>query len=459
MRYFKRLSGLLFMWAATCAAATQPPTLTSISPRTDFTKDSFTVTLTGTGLTADATLLYDPPGMIKNTALADVAADGGSATTTFTLLAAATGVVNVTVKTTDGTSVTPVPFDTGRSTVCLEAFKGGGCELRLSVTATSATGSSSQSKNTTSPNILATLDYQFFKTKSADAQRKKKILTAAAGTTAKFDADSMKSDNIHTICSAAKDKVADACNAPAKQGVWGRASGHLVLETGYTQIVSATKLQSTTSATSTTTGSGTACPGTAASSSSSTTPCMTAATPQQAYIADAKINFGWTMGRDGNGTFSEMGFGARGSFQDLIATNQIVQNGGLTYLDLSSNNSKNVVGIYEATAHYKLSAFGHDRAASDTGNYHNVSNFAVLEAGYQNNSGLQQLMPNSPQISTRNRFIGRFYLYPPLPAGSKQTKITLGMEFNGGIGGGPKIVQIFFGTNINPAKLFGSNSQ
>jgi hypothetical protein len=458
MRNFTGLSSLVFMLAGGCAADTQPPTLTSISPRTDFTNDTFSVTLTGTGLTDTATLLYDPPGMIKNDKLVP-STDGGSATTNFTLLPAATGIVNVTVKTTDGTSVTPVPFDTGRSTICLEAFKGGNCELRLSVTATSATGSSSQSKNTTSSNILATLDYQFFKTKSAEALRKKKIIIANAIATkdiAKIDAESMKSGNINKICDKADGAVKAACNAPAKQGVWGRAAGHMILETGYTQIVTATKLQSTSSATSTTGGTG-SCPGNAATSG--TTPCTNAATPQQAYVANAKINFGWTVGRDGHGTFSEIGFAARGSFEDLISANQVVQNGGLTYIDLSSNNSKNVVGVYEATAQYKLSAFGHDRAASETGNYHNVSNFAVLEAGYQNNSGLQQLMTTSPQTSTRNRFIGRFYLYPPLPSAAKQTKLTMGMEYSGGINGGPKIVQIFFGTNVTPAKLFSSKSQ
>jgi hypothetical protein len=455
----RKVSSLGLVWVGVCAAAAGPPTLTAISPRSDFTTNTFAVTLTGTGLSTSAKLVYDPPGMITDNGLTNVAPDGGSATTTFTLTPAATGIVNVTVTTADGTSVTPVPFDTGVSTVCLEAFQSGGCELRLSVTATSATGSSSQSKNSTAPNILATLDYQFFKTKSAEAMRKKKVLAANASATktaAKFDATSMQRSNIESICTSNDAAVKQACAAPAKQGVWGRAAGHLVLETGYTQIVTGAKLQSTSSTSTPAAGSAT-CPGSSTASSTTAATCTTMATPQQAYIANAKVNFGWTIGRDGHGTFSEIGFAARGSFQDLIATNQVVQNGGLTYIELSANNSKNVVGLYEATAQYKLAAFGHDRSASDTGNYHNVSNFAVLEAGYQNNSGLQQLIASSPQTSTRNRFVGRFYLYPPLPASTKQTRLTLGMEFSGGINGGPKIVQIFFGSNVNPAKLFSSS--
>jgi hypothetical protein len=86
---------------------------------------------------------------------------------------------------------------------------------------------------------------------------------------------------------------------------------------------------------------------------------------------------------------------------------------------------------------------------------HNSSNFLVMEAGYQNNSGLQQLAAN-PMTNTRNRFVGRFYLYPPLP-GTTQTKPVIGMEYSGGIAGGPKVVQIFFGLNLNPSKLIQNN--
>jgi hypothetical protein len=28
------------------------------------------------------------------------------------------------------------------------------------------------------------------------------------------------------------------------------------------------------------------------------------------------------------------------------------------------------------------------------------------------------------------------------------------MEYSGGINGGPHVIQLFFGTNLNPAKLF-----
>ena len=68
----------------------------------------------------------------------------------------------------------------------------------------------------------------------------------------------------------------------------------------------------------------------------------------------------------------------------------------------------------------------------------------MIEAGYQNNSGLQEL--------GRNRLVGRFYAYPEISS-ANHTKILVGMEYSGGIGGGAKIIQVFFGTNLNPVKL------
>jgi hypothetical protein len=172
-------------------------------------------------------------------------------------------------------------------------------------------------------------------------------------------------------------------------------------------------------------------------------------------VAQAGGTFGWTVGI-GDTSFAEFGLGARGSFQDLIASNQVVQSNGLTYIDLSSNNPRNVIGLYEATARFKIASWG-QKSATTTGSYHNTSDLLVIEAGYQNNSGLQQLIANSPQTNTRNRFVGRFYIYPPVSASTK-TKLAVGMEYSGGINGGPKIVQLFIGTNLNPSKLFKPNT-
>src|SRR5580658_1738569 len=80
----------------------QPPTLTSVSPRMDFTSTTFPVTLTGTGLNgANPKLVYDPPGMITD-ANYKATADCGSATVNFTLTSAASGVVNIGLRTDNG---------------------------------------------------------------------------------------------------------------------------------------------------------------------------------------------------------------------------------------------------------------------------------------------------------------------------------------------------------------------
>jgi hypothetical protein len=202
----------------------------------------------------------------------------------------------------------------------------------------------------------------------------------------------------------------------------GSIVSHLIFKTGYTQVPVATKIQSI----------GTANPAT-----------VTAALPQQAFVVEAGGTVGWTLGRNGQGTFTEIGGGVRGSFQDIIPNNQVIERGGSSYVDLSSANLTTAVGLYEATGHFKLSSIGHD-----TGGYHNVSNLLVIEAGYQNNSGLQQL--------TRNRLVGRFYAYPEISS-TNHTKLLVGMEYSAGIAGGAKIIQVFFGTNLNPAKLLHPN--
>jgi hypothetical protein len=190
---------------------------------------------------------------------------------------------------------------------------------------------------------------------------------------------------------------------------------HLIFKTGYTQVPVATRIQPVGSALS---------------------PASTAAIPQQAFVVDAGATFGWTLEPS-----VEIGGGVRGAFQDIIPNDQIVQRGGVSYLDLSSSNLTNAVGLYEATGHFKLSSLGHVGG--------NVSNLLVIEAGYENNSGLGQL--------TRNRLVGRFYAYPEISS-ANHTKILVGREYSGGIDGGPKIIQVFFGTNLNPVKLLHPSS-
>ena len=395
-------------WFATGARA-QTPTLTKINPpnRTDFTTNSVSVTLTGTGFTNDMTLGFDPTGVITPGPIS--VTDGTTATVTFTInTSSGIDAVNVWVQTGSGRSQN-FSFVTGvAASVCLEASRAGHCELRWEVDATSATGSSAQTNNSTAPNILVKLNYQW--------------------------------------------------RAPlqARPGVKGSKSDHIAVhaegQTGYTQVVAATKVQQTS--TSGTTGTSTTCPG---GTSSSTTTC-TAAVPQSAYVANAAVRVGWSSASNDRGTFAELGLGARASFEYLIPSNKVVQNGGLTYLDLSSANPQNAVGFYEATGHFRLSQIGHNKTRPASGknsatkqSTQNVSNLLVFEGGYQNNRGLQGLSTNST-TDTRNRYVARFYVNPPI--GPKQTKFTMGMEYSAGINGGPHTIQLFFGTNLNVAKLF-----
>ncbi len=286
-------------------------------------------------------------------------------------------------------------------TECLEALQAGGCQLRWEFEITGVLGKSTQSNSTATPNILAILDYQW---RAPHDPRIRKHEPAAQPT------------------------------------MLDRFVTHLVLKSGYTQAATAGKLQSVGNA------------------QLAANPPTSAAVNQPAFEIEAGGTLGWTIGRDGQGgIFSELGFGARGAFQDLLPSNQVYQSGGLTYIDLSSNNPQTVIGLYEVTAHFKLAQWNHNQPASAAGAYRNVSNLLTVEAGYQNNSGLQQLIAANPSIATRNRFVGRFYINPELP-NAGHTKITIGMEYSGGLDGGPKVVQIFFGTNLNPGKLFSQPS-
>jgi len=157
-----------------------------------------------------------------------------------------------------------------------------------------------------------------------------------------------------------------------------------------------------------------------------------------------------------------MGLRVRGQFQDLLPANKVVQNGGISYVDLSAFNTRNIVGFYEAVARFKVSQFNHDRTpiaklkdgSSDKAkpSYSNSSSLLMVEAGYQYNTGLQQLAQNQ-QTNTKQRFVGRVYLTPEIP-NTNHTRPLIGFEYSSGLNGGPKVVQIFFGMNVNALKLF-----
>jgi hypothetical protein len=391
---------------SSAVATAQAPTLTKIDPigRTDLTSKSVVVTLTGSGFTDGATIGFDPAGVL--TASGWKQTGGVSATVTFTIADPNTTVpsVDVWVQTTNGPSA-KLPFSTGVLTnICLEALQTGGCQLRWEIDATGVTGSSNESNNSTTPNILVTLDYQWHSPKN----RIQKQVLRSAGFTSENDS-------------------------------WtDHLSVHANVKSGFTQVVTANNVQL------------------APNSGSGTSKCSsgcTIAAPQQAFVAEVGGRLGWTTAVDGQGTFGEFGLGAHGSFEYLTPKNQIVQNGGATYISLTSANPNNVVGFYEATGHFRLAQLGHDKTLPNaaTGN---SSSLLVFEGGYQNNRGLQGLAAGS---STRNRYVGRFYVNPEISS-TNHTKITVGMEYSAGINGGPHVVQIFFGTNLNPAKLFGKSA-
>ena len=449
-----RIAAIALLLCSAVGALAQGQAL-SIEPsgRTNLSLKSMQVTLTASGAVGTPpTLAFNPPNMITATPLKWT---GDKATTMLTITSNAWGTVKLILQA--GQTYTG-EFNTG--VYCLDATEGTDCAFRFEVDTSAANGSSSQTGKNTAPNIMFKLDYQLAKSKG----------------------------------STDKDRSWDpkTKTSPSPRGFVDRLTTHLTLDTGYTQINAATKLQpvangnsatgnTTASFRSLTTSGNTAsssapCAGTASASSSAPSNC-TAATPQQAFVAKAGGTMGWIFGQDGQGTFYELGLAGRAAFEDLVQSNQIVQSGGVSYINLSSNNPRNAIGLYEGVFRFRVGALGHDAPAADPQKQngklavarnnvaknngpktysHNTSDFLVMEAGYQNNSGLQQLAAN-PQTSTRNRFVGRFYLYPPLP-GTTQTKPMVGMEYSGGINGGPKVVQIFFGVNLNPVKLAQNNT-
>lgn len=432
-----------------------PPTLTAITPpnRIDLTSDQVTVTLTGTGFTDARGLGFDQSNVFNHYSWASIS--DTSAIVTLTLNDATTDqVVNIWVIGKDGTTSGTLPFNTGiQSTVCLEALQSGECALLWEVAATSATGSSSQSNNSTTPNIVVSLDYQWHAPKNRVQKHfiaNQWLAKSADSSTQNFRiwqnpdgkllyvkvSQSGHEDMLSTTDSVKVAKLLK--DAGLSDSPKDHLALHLNFKTGYTQVVTTTMVKPT---------SGNTCPdGTTTSTGS-----CTSAVPQQAFVAESSGRFGWNTGVNGQGTFAEFGLSARGSFDYLIPSDKVVQNGNLTYIDLSSANPQNAVGLYEATAHFLLSQVNHGGTTANA-NIPNTSNLLNFVAGYQNNRGLQNLAANT-QTNTRNRYVARFTVNPEINA-KNHTKLTVGMEYSGGINGGPHAVQLFFGTNLNPAKLF-----
>jgi hypothetical protein len=426
------------------------PKITSIVPPTggvDLTSPTNTVTIIGSGFlqagaanqpAPDLAFAFNPASAVSNYHVASINADG-SAVVALALATTVQGIINVT-PTANGATGPAFAWDTGIAVnTCLEAAQVSGCQLRWEVDATGVTGSSSQTNKSNSGNFLITLDYQVAKNKDTrqNALIKAIKMHGAAATTA---------------MSAAADKPSGAATLADRLGV------HLIFKTGYTQVTTANVIAPTTTSspsgsTPAPSSSTPACTGSSTTSSgSSNLPCI-AATPQNAFIADAKITTDFTLGQNGQTVYSAIGFGAHGTLEDLVQNNQVVQSGGSYYSDLASLNPKNLVGIYEGVFRYRLSQPGHDKAAN-SGNaaFENVSDLLVIEAGAQYDSGLSHLVADQ-RVNTRNRFVGRFSAFPELP-NAKHTKLTVGLEVSAGINGGPKVVKIFWGANLNPLSLF-----
>ena len=305
---------------------------------------------------------------------------------------------------------------------CLETLQSGECQFRVQVDTSAAVGNGSQTNTSTTPNIMVTLDYQWHPPQNI---KKLKALEARA------KKDELLPQDQKAL--AEKEKVP-------------RLAIHLRGRTGFSQTFAATNVQPT----STNGGANPPCP--SSSQSPSSGDCMLAI-PKPAFIAELGGRFGGTTAVDGGGFYGEFGVSGRGSFQYLVPTNQIVQNNGASYIDLSSTNPHNAVGFYEIMGYADVAQHDHTLATLKT---ENSSPLLVIEGGYQNNRALQQLLPASPRSSTRNRYVGRFtFNYEVSKATHSQ--ISFGMEYSGGINGGPHVVQIFIGGNLNPAKLFGKN--
>jgi len=430
LRALKLTVGLALSFSASKGAFAQascvsggPPCVSSITP-TSFTQGTITANVTGTNFANGQTLASNPLGKVTGTSFVVPAGSTTTATATFTLAKDAAGTINIGVVTPPPGGKITVPPDPSLTAAyytgiqCLESV-GSTCALRFEIEASSASTSSSNTATNTTPNILVKLDYQFVSPKKTTANNFRR---------------------------------SDKTKGPRPAGNPSRLDIHGVLKVGYSQVTTTTNLTPTT--TSAAPAPAMTCP--APATAAGQTPCTTAAAPQQAFIADAAAHVGWKTKQDTQGVFATVGGSFRAAFQDIIATNQITKINDVSYVDLSALNPRNVVGLYEGVARLSVSQF-HGAATVPSGDdtvydsSENVSNFLVVEGGYQNNSGLTHLVATSPQMDTRNRFVGRLSLYPEIP-GTSHTKGLVGFEYSAGFGGGPKIVQLFFGLNANALK-------
>jgi hypothetical protein len=135
----------------------------------------------------------------------------------------------------------------------------------------------------------------------------------------------------------------------------------------------------------------------------------------------------------------------------------MVQSEGIQYADLSAVNRRDSIGLYEVTGRFRLAQW-HDANSIRNGKFTgNSADFLMVEAGYQNNSGLTHLIASSPQTNIRNRLVGRFYIYPEINSPTR-TKLMLGVEYSGGLNGGPRDIRIVYGTTMDPARLIHPNN-
>ena len=302
----------------------------------------------------------------------------------------------------------------GEVTECLEALQSGECQFRVTINTSAAVGNNSQTNTSTVPNIMVTLDYQ-----KHPPQDSKGLKNAQGRGVAR--AQDVNKDTLPWLAI------------------------HFTGKTGFTQTFAASTVQPTPA----TAGAATPpCPKN--SQAPSSTNC-TLAVSKPSFLAELAGKVGGAVNVDDNGFYAEFGAGGRGSFQYLIPTNQIVQNNGATYIDLNTINSHNTVGFYEATGYFAVAQ--HDSLTSKW-KAQNTSPLLIIEGGYQNNRALQQLLPASPGINTRSRYMGRFTFNWEV-SHATHSQISIGMEYSGGIHGGPPVLQLFLGGNLNPAKLFG----
>jgi hypothetical protein len=413
------------------------PVINSISPQVRPAGAVFVnVTIAGTGLGPSPSFTFNPANSITVSGVA-VNAAGTQITATFTPNSGIAGFIYVSVTVNNLTTNPPVIFSAGplasaNSTDCPmpgDPTKPQCRQLAWEVDGNASTSTGAQINAKTTPNVIFKLDYLWKTAKSSGVP------------------------------------VAGGAGVATPQGFTDHMVTHLEFRTGLTQASVADKLQPLATGvlgSSNRTPTPTTCPAgmTGASGASGASGAMGSCmglTTRQAFVVGAGARVGWVLNRDGYGNFSEFGFVARGSFQALFTGDQVVTGSGISFADLGSLNTRDAVGLYEGVARFRI-AQSHDNnslrrdAGGTAGAFKkNVEDLLVIEAGYQNNSGLAHLMPNNT-VNTRNRFVGRFYAYPEINK-TTHTKVLFGVDYDGGINGGLRDIKIFYGFNLDPSKL------